>query len=85
MTIKVLGPGCMNCKTLERRTLEALEKYGIQATVEKVVDLDRIVAYGVMRTPGLVINEKVVVQGRVPTIDQIHELIAAEANKVAAQ
>ncbi|MBX2989834.1 MAG: TM0996/MTH895 family glutaredoxin-like protein [Bacteroidetes bacterium] len=85
MTIKVLGPGCMNCKTLERRTLEALEKSGIQATVEKVVDLDGIIAYGVMRTPGLVINERVVVQGRVPTVDQIHELIAAEARKVAAQ
>ncbi len=85
MTIKVLGPGCMNCRTLERRTLEALEKTGIQATVEKVVDLDGIVAYGVMRTPGLVINEKVVVQGRVPTVEQIQELIAAEANKVAAQ
>lgn len=85
MTIKVLGPGCMNCRTLERRTLEALEKTGIQATVEKVVDLDGIVAYGVMRTPGLVINEKVIVQGRVPTVEQIQELIAAEANKVAAQ
>lgn len=85
MTIKVLGPGCMNCRTLERRTLEALEKTGIQATVEKVVDLDGIVAYGVMRTPGLVINEKVVVQGRVPTVEQIQELIAAETNKVAAQ
>lgn len=85
MTIKVLGPGCMNCRTLERRTLEALEKTGIQATVEKVVDLDGIVAYGVMRTPGLVINEKVVVQGRVPTVEQIQELIAAETNKVATQ
>lgn len=85
MTIKVLGPGCMNCRTLERRTLEALEKTGIQATVEKVVDLDGIVAYGVMRTPGLVINEKVIVQGRVPTVEQIQELIAAETNKVAAQ
>lgn len=85
MTIKVLGPGCMNCRTLEQRTLEALKKTGIQATVEKVFDLDGIVAYGVMRTPGLVINEKVVVQGRVPTVDQIQELLAAETNKVAAQ
>lgn len=85
MTIKVLGPGCMNCRTLERRTIEALEKSGIQATVQKVVDLDGIASYGVMRTPGLVIDEKVVVQGRVPTVEQIQELIAAEAKRTLAQ
>lgn len=85
MTIKVLGPGCMNCRTLERRTIEALEKSGIQATVQKVVDLDGIASYGVMRTPGLVIDEKVVVQGRVPTVEQIQELIAAEATRTLAQ
>ncbi len=85
MTIKVLGPGCMNCKTLERRTIEALEKSGIQAAVEKVVDLDGISSYGVMRTPGLVIDEKVVVQGRVPSVEQIQELIAAETKRAVAQ
>jgi len=78
MTIKVLGPGCMNCKTLERRTVEALEKSGIQATLEKVVDLDGIASYGVMRTPGLVIDEKLVWQGGVPTVERIKELITAE-------
>lgn len=75
----------MNCRTLERRTIEALEKSGIQATVQKVVDLDGIASYGVMRTPGLVIDEKVVVQGRVPTVEQIQELIAAEAKRTLAQ
>ena len=84
MTIKVLGPGCMNCRTLERRTIEALEKSGVHAHVEKVVDLDSIIAYGVMRTPGLVIDEKVVVQGRVPSVEQIQELIVAEASKASA-
>lgn len=78
MTIKVLGPGCMNCKTLERRTREALESLGIQATVDKVVDLDGIVSYGVMRTPGLVIDEKLVWQGGVPTVEAIKGLIASE-------
>jgi small redox-active disulfide protein 2 len=77
MTIKILGPGCMNCKTLERRTIEALEKLGIQATVDKVVDLDGISSYGVMRTPGLVIDEKLVWQGGVPTVEKIKQLITA--------
>ena len=77
MVIKVLGPGCMNCKTLERRTIEALEKLGIQATVDKVVDLEAMVSYGVMRTPGLVIDEKLVWQGGVPTMEKVKALIAA--------
>jgi small redox-active disulfide protein 2 len=68
----------MNCKTLERRTREALESLGIQATVDKVVDLDGIVSYGVMRTPGLVIDEKLVWQGGVPTVEAIKGLIASE-------
>jgi hypothetical protein len=67
----------MNCKTLERRTIEALEKLGVQATVDKVVDLDGISSYGVMRTPGLVIDESLVWQGGVPTVEKIKELIAA--------
>jgi len=78
MIIKVLGPGCMNCKTLERRTIEALEQLGVQAPVDKIVDLDGIASYGVMRTPGLVIDEKLVWQGGVPTVERIKELIMAE-------
>jgi small redox-active disulfide protein 2 len=77
MVIKVLGPGCMNCKTLERRTIEALETLGIQATVDKVVDIDVMVSYGVMRTPGLVIDEKLVWQGGVPTVEKVKDLITA--------
>ncbi len=78
MIIKVLGPGCMNCKTLERRTVDALEQLGVQAPVDKVVDLDGIASYGVMRTPGLVIDGKLVWQGGVPTVEKIKELIRAE-------
>ncbi len=77
MTIKVLGPGCMNCKTLERRTIEALGQLNVEASVEKVEDLDGIVSYGIMRTPGLVIDEKVVWAGGVPTVERIKELIGA--------
>lgn len=82
MTIKVLGPGCMNCRTLERRTIEALQQMNLAANVEKVTNLDDIVAYGILRTPGLVINEKVVWQGGVPTVEKIKELLLAQ-NAVA--
>lgn len=77
MTIKVLGPGCMNCRTLEQRTREALAGMNSTAAVVKVTDLDGISSYGVMRTPGLVIDEKLVWQGGVPTVEKIKELISA--------
>lgn len=84
MIIKVLGPGCMNCKTLERRTLEVLSEINLTAEVQKVEDLDSIVGYGIMRTPGLVIDEKVVWQGGVPTKERIKELIGSVAQKGVA-
>jgi len=77
MTVKVLGPGCMNCRTLEKRTHEALEQMHAEAAVEKVTDLEGIASYGVMRTPGLVIDDKLVWQGGVPTVEKIKELITA--------
>ncbi|MER3525038.1 MAG: redox-active disulfide protein 2 [Ignavibacteria bacterium] len=83
MIIKVLGPGYMNCKTLERRTIEALQQMNLTATVEKVTDLDGISSYGIMCTPGLVIDEKVVWQGGVPTVEKIKEIILAQ--KAVAQ
>ena len=84
MTIKVLGPGCINCRTLEKRTIEALTELGLKANVLKVEDFDGIVSYGVMRTPGLVIDEKVVWQGGVPSVGKIKELIAAQKVNVSA-
>lgn len=75
--IKVLGPGCHNCKTLERITREAVATLGIDATIEKVEDYPTIVGYGVMSTPALVIDEKVVVSGRVPTPAHVRELLQA--------
>jgi small redox-active disulfide protein 2 len=74
----------MNCKTLERRTREALEQMNFQANVEKIEDLDRIVSYGIMRTPGLVIDEKVVWQGGVPSVEKIKEFISAARREVGA-
>ncbi len=75
MTIKVLGPGCMNCRTLEKRTLEALGDLKMEATVEDVTDYQKIASYGIMRTPGLVIDEKVVVAGSVPPVEKIKEIL----------
>ncbi len=75
MNIKILGPGCVNCKTLHRRTQEALEQLGIAANLEKVEDYRMIAAYGIMRTPGLVIDEKVVSYGVVPQVDELKALI----------
>ena len=77
MIIKVLGPGCNNCKNLEKATRQALSDLGLDATVEKVTDYPTIAGYGVMSTPALVVDEKVLVSGRVPTAGQIRELLTA--------
>ena len=76
MLIKVLGPGCANCVNLERATRQAVADLGIDAEIEKVVDFPRIVAYGVMATPALVVDEEVVLSGRVPTAAQVREILA---------
>ena len=81
MTIKVLGSGCPNCKTLERRVNEALQQLGVPGTVEKVQDFQKIAAYGIMSTPGLVIDEHVVSTGRVPTVEALKELIAKQTQQ----
>jgi small redox-active disulfide protein 2 len=80
MIIKVLGPGCANCKHLERVTREAVASLGLEATIEKVEDYPTIAAYGVMSTPALVIDERVVVSGRVPNATQVRELLTASAS-----
>jgi small redox-active disulfide protein 2 len=77
--IKVLGPGCNNCKTLERVTREAIAELGIAATIEKGEDYAIIGGYGVMSTPALVIDEKVVSTGRVPTPAHLREILTAAA------
>jgi len=75
MEIKVLGTGCPKCKTLESRVNEAVASLGIHAGVSKEDDIMKIMEYGIMRTPGLVINSRVVVSGRVPSVKEIEELI----------
>ena len=75
MIIKILGPGCSNCQNLERVTREAVAELGLDATVEKVTDYPTIAGYGVMSTPGLVVDEKVVVSGRVPRAAEVKMLL----------
>jgi len=76
MNIKVLGSGCTKCKALEKITHEAVTAMGVSAEVEKVEDIQKIMGYGVMRTPALVINEKVVLSGRLPSLSEIKEIIS---------
>ena len=75
MEIKVLGTGCARCKSLEKVTIKAVEELNIDATVEKVEDIQKIMEYAVMRTPALVINEKVVMSGQVPKVSDMKELL----------
>lgn len=78
MVVKVLGPGCSNCVRLEKNVREALTKGGIDAEIVKVTDINSIMSYGIMRTPGLVVNEKVVAYGRVPNADEVLRLLKNE-------
>ena len=80
--VKVLGPGCINCEKLERMTLEALNDIeqahpGIEVGFEKITDPMRFHEYGVLSTPGLVINNQVVISGRLPTADQVQGWLEA--------
>ena len=67
LDIKVLGSGCTNCVRLEKLVLEVLEENKLEATVEKLITFDDFARYGVMITPALVVNGKVITQGKVPT------------------
>jgi len=75
MEIKILGTGCPKCKTLEKVTREAVTEAGITATIEKVEDIVKIMEYHVLHTPVLVINEKVVLSGQVPTVNQVKAIL----------
>jgi small redox-active disulfide protein 2 len=75
MEIKVLGTGCAKCKSLEKVTRKAVEELNLDATVTKVEDIQKIMEYAVMRTPALVINEKVVMSGQLPKVAEIKEIL----------
>ncbi|NLI92554.1 MAG: thioredoxin family protein [Peptococcaceae bacterium] len=75
MIIKILGTGCSNCKKLEANAREAVKELGIEAAVEKVEDIKAIMAYGVMKTPALVVDEQVKIMGRVPSVEDIKKYL----------
>ncbi len=75
MEIKVMGPGCMNCETLYNRVKEVLAEKGVDANVDKVTDMNEITNAGILMTPGLVIDGEVKVSGKVPSKEEISEII----------
>ncbi len=75
MEIKVLGTGCARCRSLEKVTRKAVDELNLDVIIEKVEDIQKIMEFAVMRTPALVINEKVVMSGQVPRIDELKELL----------
>lgn len=79
LTIKVLGPGCANCRKLEEVARAAVASLKIDAEIVKVTDMQAILAYDVLKTPGLVINEKLVSSGRIPTPATVADWIRAAA------
>ena len=80
MVIKVLGPGCSNCQKMESLATRAVAGLGLDAEIVKVTDIAQIMAYGVMSTPALVIDEELKVAGRVPTYDEVVALLQRSAS-----
>ena len=77
MDIKILGTGCVNCKNLETLTRKALDELGLDVEIDKVTDPGEIVSWGVMSTPALVIDDEIVVSGRIPSPKTIKELLVS--------
>jgi len=75
MDIIILGPGCQKCKTLEKITREVVNEMGMTANISKEEDIVKIMNYGIMHTPGLVINGKIVLSGRVPSVKELKEIM----------
>ena len=76
MEIKILGTGCPKCKALEKLTREVVGKNGFDASITKVEDIMDIMKYNIMTTPALVVNEKVEIKGRIPSAEEIKEVLS---------
>ena len=76
LTIKVLGPGCANCLAVERLVRKAASTLGVEARIEKVTQFPEITKYAIIATPGLVVNEKVVCAGRIPSEAEVTTFLA---------
>lgn len=81
MKIKVLGSGCAKCQALEKTAKEAIKDLGISAEIEHVTDIKKIMEYPILTTPGLVIDEKLVVSGRVPSKAEVTGFITTALAK----
>jgi small redox-active disulfide protein 2 len=77
LTIKILGSGCANCRKLEAVAREAASRANRSAEFVKVTDMKDIMTYDLLSTPGLVINEKLVSSGRIPTVAEVQKLLTA--------
>ena len=77
LKIKILGSGCANCRKLEAVARDAASTSGVEADFEKVTDMKAILAYDILSTPALVINEKVMSSGRIPTKSEVQQWLAA--------
>ncbi|MFA6580978.1 MAG: thioredoxin family protein [Paludibacter sp.] len=75
MNIQILGTGCPKCKSLEKATREVVEQNGIDASITKVEDIVEIMKFNIMTTPALVLDGKVVVKGRVPSMDELKQIL----------
>jgi small redox-active disulfide protein 2 len=75
-SIKILGTGCAKCRQMETVVRETVAQMGLDATVEKVEDIQKIMEYNVMITPVLVIDEAITIKGRVPTVSEVKALLA---------
>lgn len=71
LSIKVLGPGCANCQKVEEIASAAVAQLGVEAEIEHVTDRAQYPKYGLLYTPGLVVNEKLVSGGRIPTVAEV--------------
>jgi len=74
--IEILGTGCPKCKKLTELTMEAAAQLGMECNMEKVEDIQKIMAYGVMMTPALVVDGKVKITGKVPSVEELKKLIS---------
>lgn len=75
MQIRVYGPGCYRCEVLAENARLAVAKLGIEATVEEVHDLLQMVALGIITTPTLVVDGRVVMSGKVPSVEELEEVL----------
>lgn len=79
MEIKVLGPGCANCKKMEELAKTAVKELGIDAKIEKITDIGQIAMHGILSTPGLIVNGKAKHSGKpLPSLDKVKDLIKSE-------